>query len=297
MPNLDTDEGLRELLQEVRQSINGALKAESDVLAKAAPGESTEGEKEPTDESSSESASSPADKSPPAVDASPEAPPAASPPVASATPPADDSAPADPSADPDATGDPAADMDSDPAALAAEYAKLPPEMLKLHYLACKQAMFAAMGGPPAAPADASMVAASPPVAPPASPPPAAMVPPPASPAPDAPPALKSEQDLAIATLKAELDGTKQKLNKAEDAMGRVLGYFEKIAATPVRLATTSIADLAKTEKKPVSELSTKEINEQLARIIEKPLSKSDRELINDFYKKTVGVEKLTHLFV
>ena len=186
--NIDINIGatpLGKLVNQVELELGAMLKseleAEAQRLAKARPGEETPGEasaspdasaSDPTGENTSVASTSP--------DASSPAPDASASPDASA-PPAGPDASADPaaSASPDdgsAPADPAADQGPiDPQALAAEYAKLPPEDLKAHYYAIKEVLFqaaSAAGGdgsaPAPAPADASAAPAGGPPAPDAS---------------------------------------------------------------------------------------------------------------------------------
>lgn len=234
---------LESLLAEVEQEIGQILKSESDKLVKAHPGEETSGEEEPdmsaTDDSGDDSGSAPpaGDESAPAGgppgDVSAGGPPAdaGSPPVDASAPPA-----GDPMSDPaaGAAGDPAAEsgpMDMD--ALAAEYAKLPPEELKMHYLAAKQAIFQMMGGgadPSADPASAGappMDAGSPP---PASP----------SPSPSAPPAMKME--LSSIQPSGKVSDGEDKLAAVQQS-GKVSNGEDKLASVSLKGKITSKEEL------------------------------------------------------
>ncbi len=290
---------LQELLAAVENDIVSLVKGEQEKLSKAHPGEETSSEV-PADES----ATAPADaESAPAEGSAPPAPPADSAPAdASAPAPAgDEGAPPADASPPAAGGDPAADQGADPAALEAEYSKLPPEDLKAHYMACKSALFALMGG-----AGPDAGAAPGPEAPPAAPPA-----PPATPDqdPSAPPALKAElksdvkangenplhksqKDAKIESLEAEL----VKSNQGMEALAQIVKGFMK----PVRKAVTSVAHLAKTAEETVTEgvssLSREDVKAKLRRAVENPkLSKSDRDLVYGFDVGQVKVEQIAHL--
>lgn len=313
MANLKKSE-IDSLLDQVEAELTAALKEEHEKLAKAHPGEETTSEVDSdtsaTDPKEPEASTSPppgdGDTSAPAPDASASVSPEASGPADASAPPADGSAPADPAADPS----------NDPQALQDEYSKLgaaDPEELKNHYLACKAALFALMG----AGADASAAAPAAPGAPPAgpaSPPP--MAPPIASPSPDAPPAMKSEKSAGgmpttteaanggQGMMKSENDkikGLTEKLAKQEEAMASLLTVVTTMVETPVRKGITSIEYLAKTEDEKsgkdsdLSKLPKAEVKARLRQAAEKPLRKSDRDLINAFDLGRVGVEKIAHL--
>lgn len=299
------------LLSEVEDALTAALKEEQEKLSKAHPGEENSSEVDSDTSATSpkepEASTSPppgdGDTSSPAPDASASAPPASAPTDASAAP-ADGSAPADPGADPS----------NDPQALQDEYSKLgaaDPEALKNHYLACKAALFALMG----AGADASAAAPAAPGAPPAGPA-ASPSPPVASPSPDAPPAMKSEKSAGgmpttteaanggqgmMKSDKEEIKGLTEKLAKQEEAMAGLLTVVTSMVETPVRKAITSIAHMSKTEEeKPSKEadftkLPKAEVKALLRKAAEKPLRKSDRDLITSFDLGHVGVDKIVHL--
>jgi hypothetical protein len=295
------------LLTEVETALTAALKEEQTKLAKAHPGEESSSE-EPSDTSATDPKEPEASVSPPpgdgATDASP-APDASASVSPEATGPADASAPP---ADGSAPVDPAADQSNDPQALQDEYSKLgaaDPEALKNHYLACKAALYALMG----AGADASAPPAAP-VAPVASP----AAPPVASPSPSAPPAMKSEKSAGgmpttteaanggqgMMKSEKEIKDLTDKLAKQEEAMAGLLTLVTSVVEAPVRKAITSIAHMAKTEnekssKEDFSKLSKSEVKAKLRLAAEKPLRKSDRELINSFDLGNIGVDKVAHL--
>lgn len=172
MPTLSKKE-LDSIIDEVANALNGAVTVEAAKLSKAHDGESTASET-PTDTSattppSTDSASPDASASaPPTDDASASAPPAdasAAPPGDALAPPpgADGAAPGpDASASPDAGG-----QGADPRELEEAYTALPIEELKMHYLACKTALVAAMGNGGSADAAPAPGAPGPDGAPPA----------------------------------------------------------------------------------------------------------------------------------
>lgn len=309
------DNELQTILQEVQADLDTVLAGEREKLAKASPGEVTSPEVPPdTSATASKDGGSPEGSAPegsPAGDSSPEGTPSGeeTPGEKTAGEGSPDGAPAD-GASPD--GDPAAgggdgDFVTDPQALQAEYAKLPPEVLKAHYLACKAAMWAVTGGddgagaapdagtPPApapdaaagAPAPGADAAAVPPPAPPAPAPDAgasAGAPPPAppvatSPSPDQPPpALKSEVNANAKanggqiTTKSERElELEAQLAKTEQLTQAVVALTTRLAQTPRRKAVTSLSELNKTEPAQGSKVdpSTLSRKEIVARLSEK----------------------------
>lgn len=291
------DSDLKQLLADVATEVEGLVKAEAATLAKAHPGEDTSAEV-----SEDESATDPQDSGPPPAEASSAPPGGDAPPMddgASAAPPAGDDGSAPP-AGPDAAaagGDPAADQSMDPEALKAEYAQMPPEMLKAHYLAAKEALFATMGAPGAdatgaAPPADPMASAGAPPAPPAA----------APPAPDAPPALKAEKGM---TEHVDANGenplTAVKKSEAKYALletqvGILTQAMTKILTTPVRKSIASITEVAKTTSVDVSALSKAQIDEKLKEIVRTPLKKSDREKINSYVLGKTQIDQIAHLF-
>lgn len=141
------------ILSEVEAEIGSLLKSEQEKLAKAAPTDDSPAEDEGSAPAGDEGAlgadAAPADEgsapagpegSAPGDEAS-----ASAPPMDEGSAPAPDMQAQDPAAD--------ASAPADPAMLEAEYAKLPPEELKAHYMAAKAALFKLMGaGGDAAPA-------------------------------------------------------------------------------------------------------------------------------------------------
>lgn len=283
---------LQDLLKDVESQIAAMAKSES-ALVKAAPGEESDEGSSSDEKSGPPSDSAPADDS--ASDAAASAPADAAPPTDAPAPDAASAAPPADGSDPAAAGDPAADQSADPAALEAEYAKLPPEDLKAHYLACKSALFAIMGaaaGPdagaaPAPGADASM--AAPPAPPAASPSPAMAPPAPPAASPSAPPTLKSEAEIKIETLT-------EKLQKSEQSLESLAKIVETIATRPTRKAITSTVGLEKTEKSvDISKLSKSDAKTILRNKVRNGLSKSDQELVLSFDAGTIGMEQVAHL--
>lgn len=305
---------LSKLLDEVTSDVAELLKSEPDAegsaLSKADPGEETPAEETPAGSSAEgsddeASASAPEGGAPTTGDdsAGGDAPPAG--PEASA-------APTD-------GGDPAAGGDASPEALQAEYAKLPPEELKMHFLACKAALMAVMGGgagdgaPPAGP-EAS--------APPAPPAPAASAPP-------APPMGKKEfggdgsgkvkagkmaksedfmaleQRLAkmeekgaeVEDLKKAVAAKDETIANLEKKMVEVVTGFKKIIdKTAVRKSISGVTYAAKAGAPApgtvdLSALRKSDVVKKLTEVTASPtLSKADRDLINSYVAGSVGVE-------
>jgi hypothetical protein len=200
----------------------------------------------------------------------------------------------------DPAGDPASEGPADPAALKAEYAKLPPEELKMHFLAAKEALMEIMGGGgDAAPApDAPMAPPAPGPGPEASAPAPAFKGEKSMVHADANgggslPIKKSESD-EVASLKAELAETNAGLEALVKAFTNVVGQ-------PMRKAVTNLAFVPKTGEAPadqidVSKLSSAQITEKLKAVTaDQKLSKSDRDLINGYYVRAVSVDKIAHL--
>ena len=132
-----TKKDLEKLIDSVTTDLSGLL--ESEKLSKADPGVETPGEKTPEGSSADvpeESASpSSSESEAPAAPSGEEGAPAEDAGVPEG-PPADEEQPTDPAADAQGTGE----------ALIAEYSKLPPEELKIHFLACKEALMQSLGG-------------------------------------------------------------------------------------------------------------------------------------------------------
>lgn len=289
------DSELKSILSEVESELKDLLKAESDKLAKAAPGEDT-----PAEEASLSAEG----------DAPPDAPPAdASPaPEASASAPGEESLGGDPGMDAgpadDLGGDPAGEA-MDPEALKAAYMDLPDDQLQLHLAAIKEAVMARMGGQGV---DAPVAPPGPEAsAPPAGPPPGAGAP---------APAFKGEKDYVdganggeklavkksenseVAALKAELELQKAQAEKTDAALGSLVKAFTNVLGQPVRKAVTDLTFVPKTDGPAidVKNMSRSQVTEKLAQVTKDPsLKKSDRELIDSYYVNGVSLDKIAHL--
>jgi hypothetical protein len=304
------ESALDAVLAEVTGEIAEMLRKDEAALMKAAeekspeddaPAEASEGSSGPSEgPPSEESAGPPAEAAPPMA---PEgsAPPEAAPPGQEAM-----GAPEEGAIEPAPTVE----------QLQAEYSQLDPEALKMHYLACKAAIMSQMGGGP----EASAPAAAPP-APPA--PPAAAPGLEASAAPALKGELsagkqidnngeanggklkggsmkKSETDAEIESLKAQLAAQGEQLKKGEAAMLQLAEFVAK----PLRKSVKGLSDLqfipkdADAEKKgAAASLSKAEVMVKLrekARSDAK-LTKSDRDLINQYAVGAVDLSKIEHL--
>lgn len=270
---INTDE-LEALLSDVRKEIVGLLKTEESTLSKAFPGEESTSETEPDTSATKPADDGGPDGGPPdgggdEASASPEG----SPDDGGGMPPPDGGG--DPGAGGDPGGDPGMDQNMDPQALQAEYVQLPLEVLKAHYLACKGALFAAMGagddpsggGPPDAsggmppdagggmppdaaggmPPDAGAGPGGPPPgAPPGGPPPGPPVG--SAPPPDAPPALKAEikpdyrttAKLSNAGSSGGASAMKSEIAALKDKLTKTEAALEKMVGFVERVATTPV---------------------------------------------------------
>lgn len=182
-------------------------------------------------------------------------------------------------------------------ALAAEYAKLPPEELEMHLMALQAAMQKLGGG--AEGSAGGSPAGSPPAAPGA----------------EASPAMKKEMS-AKATEKspkgveksytkkeksAKEESTKEEsseksspMSKSElDALNAKVDVALKAVeflTRPMRKAVTEAADM------PSKVMTRAEVTEKLKSVTANPsLAKSDRTLVNEFYDGRVSLDKITHL--
>ncbi len=294
-------EWLDAALTQVAAELGDMLKSEHSALAKNAiddaPAEQSEGSAgdtvPPAGEPDGDEGSAPPDASaPPGAEAS------APPPGAEVSAPPDASM-APPGGPDDQTIQPAPSVEE----LQAEYVKLDPETLKMHYLACKGALMASMG------ADAGG-SAPPPGAPPMAPPGA----PPAGPPPGAAPMAmgemkttdgnggqisagklgKSEKDLRIEELEAQVKGQDAAMTK-----------LAQVLETPIRKSVKNLSDLrfvSRTEDDKaaaVVNLSKKEIQAKLSEKIRGgKLSKSEKESILSFTAAgSVDTSKIAHLLV
>jgi hypothetical protein len=275
------DSELKAILAEVQADLDKSLDLEVKKLSKAAgedempaeepemsaaPAEETPGEDHaPAEETPGEEHSAPADEAPMGDE-----------------PPADEaSAPADPAAEDPAAAD-GAEGAMSPEELEAEYSKLDPETLKMHYLAAKAALFAAMGGGAGGAPEASA-----PAAPPAAPPAAGPGMEASAPA----PAMKSEKNDASLSKaeKAELETLREQVKLQEK-------LFDLLNA-PARKAVTAVDFVAKSEEKADKRvLSKSEVASKLKTVTaDAKLSKSDRELVNGYVLGTVSIDKIEHL--
>jgi hypothetical protein len=299
-----------------------ALNKSEAVLAKEEGGGDDEGKDGPPSDGGSESSDSAPAESAESAPAAPPGPDAGSAPApdASASAPAADPA----SAGAPAGGDPSGQAaGTDPVqALVQAYAQLSPEELAMHDAALQQVKAqsgAAAGGMPGAPGAGGMPPADPMAAGAGAPPapgPVAPAPAPAAPAgpaavaplagegsqpidPAATMALKSEFDKELNLIKSERDAKAKEITDLKKSVEMLTDAMTKVFAQPVRRAITSkdVGALSKAEK-PVSlgDLSKAEITRKLTVAAHNPsLKKSDRDLINNYYKGNVKVDALAHL--
>jgi hypothetical protein len=296
MPEIIIDKDqIDAVFAEVQTELAKSLNIESALLSKAdkdAPAEESEGSGEPASPPPDDSAPDEGSAPPPADEGS-------APPMdeGSAPPPPDASAP-DAGAAPEGDIAPAPTIEQ----LQAEYMQLPPEQLKMHFLACKAAAMASMG----------QDQGSPPAASPAAPP----APAPAAPAPMAMSGKvysspgnggktklgKSEAEVKIESLEKELKLQKDEAQLQSDALMKMVAAVDAKLSTPIRKAVTGVSDLRfiqrtetddKGEKKP---LTKSEVSEKLkSKIREGKLSKSDKDLVESYTVGAVDVTKIAHL--
>lgn len=222
-----------------------------------------------------------------------------------------------PDAGQDPAQDPAADGDEgQPSveALKAEYAKLPPDMLKMHLIAAKEALMDIMGGGDdgagvddgsqpgpdaglAAPPGPDAGAGAPPPAPPGGLPPGG---PPAPPEGSAP-AFKSEMKsnpnggLKKSQSDKQIEALQKKVSEQEGTLAKLVTALETFVGQPQRKAVTSFnAPVA--VKKTAASFSKSEIQARLTELSKsEKTSSADRQLINGYYFGTTGVEDIGHL--
>jgi hypothetical protein len=188
----------------------------------------------------------------------------------------------------------------------AEYAKLDPEALKMHYLACKSALAATMGADPAAggapEASAPGAGAPPPMAPPAGPPPGA-----------APMAMGEMSGKKVnlsdgnggevaAGKMAKAEGEIASLRKQLEAQNTALLQLAEVVATPIRKSVKGLSDLKFIERteevKPTASasLSKKEVQAVLREKVRTgKLSKADKELVTSYSVGAIDISKIEHL--
>jgi hypothetical protein len=106
----------------------------------------------------------------------------------------------------------------------------------------------------------------------------------------------------IQTHKAEVDAELAQLRKANEDLNlkleRLIGITQEIVEKPVRKAVTGLDYSPKPTQGQAAPLPTspKEITRRLTEKVQDPsLSKSDRQLINDFYDRRIDVSKIEHL--
>lgn len=264
-----TDVDIDAILADVQNTlvtIAKSEKARAEKLAKAV------GE----DEKSKMDADDAGEAGPPMADDKEDAAEASAPEAEDSASPADD-----PAAPGDEGGQDGGSMD--PAALQAEYAKLPLDELKMHMEAAQAALAAAMGGG---------MAAGGPAPGPAGPGAGAEA--------SAPPAMKAEMgatqkvDGKVAKSEAEVASLKKSLEEQGKMLERVIGAFEAVVSKPMRKAETMLtpAATASAPKLSKSEMATK----LRSKVRDTSLTKNDRELINDFFLNgNVDASKLSHL--
>lgn len=280
---------LQDILSTVENEIADLLKSQSGKLRKAGePGEASAGGADDGAGGPDSSATAPAPSAPGDASAgAPEGAPAEGAPAEGA-----------PAEGAPAEGAPGEGQPADPAALEAEYEKLPPEELKAHYLACKAALMKVMGGQeqgaeggapgaPPAPEGAAPEGAAPEGA--GAPPPGAA---PAGPEGSAPPPqMKSQMPANKANggmVKSETDTLKEQVT----LLTKALTMFVE---APSRKAATSIPSGMVASGTPMTK---SEITAKLTAVTADPkLSKANRDLVDGYYNRSVSVESIKHLLV
>lgn len=323
------DTELKAVIAALEADLSSAFEASKATLMKAddeksPPAESTDDSAMPPEESSTEESSpksaSLAPEGSPGMEASSKmgegspgmedegsVPPSESPASAASAPESAESAPADPAAE-------GSDAHLTPEMLQAEYAQLSPEELEMHLqaaMAAKESLAASAGAGAGAPPAASPGAAA------SAPGMAGKMPPPAM---KKEPAEhhghkdqmdkssygkmgKSESGDVLAALKAEVDMLKKSLEAKDKVYAEDVENLSKavkmVLEAPQRKAVTSISYLSKGET-PVANESAKEFSPAEARAklneLIPTLSKSERQLVLDFYSGKVSATKLAPLF-
>jgi hypothetical protein len=307
MPEIKFEkEKLDQLLAEVGNELAAMIKAEGNDLEKSAkddaPGEASEGSAGPTEPDGD--ADDMVDAAPAEGSAS-DMPPEESPGEAHNEPEAAAAEAAEEQGQ--APGEEAMGQEQAPSVeeLQAEYSKLDPEALKMHYLAAKSALMAAMGQDqaqaPAPEASAPAAAPTPPAPAPAGAP-MAMGEKKAAKAMDysngnsggemkAGKMGKSEKDVEIEALKAQLEEQNQALLQ-----------LAEVVATPIRKSVKGLSDLRfierteETKVSAVAKLTKAEVMTKLReRVREGKLSKSDKDLISQYTVGGGDAAKIEHL--
>lgn len=157
--------------------------------------------------------------------------------------------------------------------LTAAYGMLPPEELKMHYLAAKTALFETMGGAPEG---------SPPGGPEGPPPEGS-----SGPGMGSQEGVPPEEDPAL--------GKSERFESLEKSVKGIEKALERLLTAPVRKAVTDIAHIAKSEPSKRI-LSRDEITRKLtAKAADPTLAKSERSLINSYYSGNITVDQIEHL--
>lgn len=296
-----SDKELQDILAQVQSEVSSVLKAEKESVTKLSKAE----ESSSSGSTSMEKGSSPFEGSASgSASASPEA--SAS---VSGSPEGSFSAPGAPDEGAPAgaapeEGAPAGGEDAegavDPGMLQAEYEKLSPEELEMHFVACKAALESKMGG---AEAGAPEGAVGPGAA--GGPPPAGVEPgPEMNPAPPMGKAeMPSHKTNGDATKNLGKVGKSEELSKMEGEVKEMKHQLNvalqalDLLSRPLQKAITGTNYVPKTQetKKDFAQLSKSEINEKLKKKVTTKLAKSDRHLINEYCYGNVGVEKIAHL--
>jgi hypothetical protein len=289
-----TDAELNQLVAEVSDELDTIFKNEAVRAPLAKSVDMAKADDKSPDEASESASAAPAESAPAESAPAPEAPPA----DAASAAPADASASAP--ADPAASADPAAGASGTDslAALQAAYSQLSPDELAMHeqaLAAAKQALLAASAGPAAgAPAPAAVAAPGPDATAPLASEGSKPVDPMST------LALKSEFEGQLTLVKSERDAEKAKVEQLEKNLAALADTMEKFIMRPERKSLTGkdMAVIMKSEQSaPASVTLTKDqVTKKLLTVARDPeLKKSDRELINKYYKGDVKVDALAHL--
>jgi hypothetical protein len=193
--------------------------------------------------------------------------------------------------------------------LQAEYAKLDPESLKTHYLACKAALMELMGADQGAGHEASAPGAG------AGGPPSAQPGPEQSGTPMALSEMKGKRmnvdgnggkmkagKLGKSEEQLKIERLEEQIREQHDALLRLTEVVAK-AAKPIRKSIKSLSDLrfierTETTEAPEMKMSKAEVNAKLReKVREGKLSKSDQALVTKYTLGTVDVSKIKHLLV
>jgi len=113
-------------------------------------------------------------------------------------------------------------------------------------------------------------------------------------------ALKSENE-ELTLVKSERDAAAMKIAELEKSVAALTDSLGKVLAQPMRKSITGkdIAGVLATDPKPAPKyesMTKSEITKKLLTVANDPaLKKSDRQLINNYYKGEANVEALAHL--